>query len=71
VCPLAGSCPSRGRRYEPLRKQSAFEGSFRQRRALALRAVAAGEQPTDGVALVSLERDGLVVLTDGVASLPA
>jgi A/G-specific adenine glycosylase len=71
VCPLADGCPSRGRRYEPLRKQSRFEGSFRQRRAQVLRAVAAGEQPTDGDALVSLERDGLVVLTDGVASLPA
>jgi A/G-specific adenine glycosylase len=71
VCPLADGCPSRGRRYEPLRKQSRFDGSFRQRRAQALRAVAAGEQPTDGDALVSLERDGLVVLTDGVASLPA
>jgi A/G-specific adenine glycosylase len=69
-CPLAGCCPSRGRRYEPLRKQSPFEGSFRQRRARVLRAVAAGEQPTDGDALVSLARDGLVVLTDGVASLP-
>jgi A/G-specific adenine glycosylase len=71
LCPLADGCPSRGRRYEPLRKQSAFEGSFRQRRAHVLRAVAAGEQPTDGDALVSLERDGLVVLRDGVASLPA
>jgi len=70
-CPLAAQCPSRGRRYEPLRKQSRFEGSFRQRRALALRAVAAGEQPSDGDALVSLARDGLVVLNDGVASLPA
>jgi A/G-specific adenine glycosylase len=69
-CPLAEGCPSRGSRYEPLRKQSAFEGSFRQRRALALRAVAAGEQPADGDALVSLERDGLVVLRDGAASLP-
>jgi A/G-specific adenine glycosylase len=71
ICPLAGGCPARGRRYEPLRKQSAFEGSFRQRRAQVLRAVAAGEQPTDGDALVSLERDGLVVLREGVASLPA
>ena len=70
-CPLARGCPSRGRRYEPARKQSRFEGSFRQRRARALRAVAAGEQPTDGDALVSLARDGLVVLCDGVASLPA
>ena len=70
-CPLAVRCPSRGSRYEPLRKQSRFEGSFRQRRAAALRAVAAGEQPSDGDALVALERDGLVVLNDGVASLPS
>jgi A/G-specific adenine glycosylase len=70
-CPLAQACPSRGRRYEPLRKQGAFEGSFRQRRARALRAVADGEQPTDGDALVSLAGDGLVVLEEGVASLPA
>jgi A/G-specific adenine glycosylase len=69
-CPLAHACPSRGQRYEPLRKQSRFEGSFRQRRANALRAVAAGEQPSDGDALVSLARDGLVELRDGVASLP-
>ena len=71
ACPLAACCPSRGRRYEPLRKQSTFEGSFRQRRANALRAVAAGEQPLDGDALVALERDGLVVLRDGRAALPA
>jgi A/G-specific adenine glycosylase len=70
-CPLSAACPSRGQRYEPLRKQSAFEGSFRQRRSLALRAVAAGGQPSDGDALVSLARDGLVVLRDGLASLPA
>jgi A/G-specific adenine glycosylase len=69
-CPLASACPSRGSRYEPLRKQSRFEGSFRQRRATALRAVAAGEQPTDGDAVISLERDGLVVVTDGIAALP-
>jgi A/G-specific adenine glycosylase len=71
ACPLAAGCPSHGQRYEPQRKQSKFEGSFRQRRANALRAVAAGEQPVDGDALVSLERDGLVVLSGGVASLPA
>jgi A/G-specific adenine glycosylase len=70
-CPLAEACPSRGRRYEPLRKQSRFEGSFRQRRALALRAVAAGEQPGDREALDALARDGLVVLADGIAALPA
>ena len=40
TCPLAGRCPSRGRRYEPLRKQSRFEGSFRQRRARTLTLVA-------------------------------
>jgi A/G-specific adenine glycosylase len=70
ACPLAAGCPSRGRRYEPARKQSRFEGSFRQRRAAALRAVAAGEQPTDGEALASLARDGLVVLNDDSARLP-
>jgi A/G-specific adenine glycosylase len=70
TCPLAARCPSRGSRYEPLRKQSAFEGSFRQRRALTLRAVAAGRQPADGDALVSLARDGLVALREGFASLP-
>ncbi len=71
VCPLAEACPARGSRYAPLRKQSRFEGSFRERRAVALRAVASGEQPRDGEALVALERDGLVVLRDGIASLPA
>jgi A/G-specific adenine glycosylase len=71
ACPLATACPSRGRRFEPLRKQSRFEGSFRQRRAAALRAVAAGGQPPDDEALRSLARDGLVVLHEGRAALPA
>ena len=70
ICPLEEECPSRGRRYEPLRKQSRFEGSFRQRRALALRAVAAGEQPDDSAAVASLARDGLVELRSGLAALP-
>jgi A/G-specific adenine glycosylase len=70
ACPLAAACPSRGRRYEPARKQSRFEGSFRQRRAAALRAVAAGAQPEDGDAVASLARDGLVVVSAGVVSLP-
>ena len=39
-CPLAADCPSRGRRFQPLRKQGPFEGSFRQRRAATLRLVA-------------------------------
>jgi A/G-specific adenine glycosylase len=71
ACPLAGACPSRGRRYEPLRKQGAFEGSFRQRRSLALRAVLAGEQPGDAEAVASLARDGLVLVEGDRVSLPA
>jgi len=71
ACPIASHCPSRGSRFEPVRKQGRFEGSFRQRRALALRSVAAGGQPGDEEALLSLARDGLVELREGVASLPA
>jgi A/G-specific adenine glycosylase len=71
ACPLAELCPSRGRRYEPLRRQSPFEGSFRQRRSRALRAITAGEAVDDADAVAALERDGLVVVRDGVASLPA
>jgi A/G-specific adenine glycosylase len=73
-CPLAERCPSRGRRFEPLRRQGPFEGSFRQRRAETLRRVAAGESAAgelDGEALAALARDGLVRLEDGLASLPA
>ncbi len=71
VCPLADGCPSRGRRYEPLRKQSRFEGSFRQRRAETLRVIAAGGTATDADAVVSLARDGLVAIgVDGAAALP-
>jgi A/G-specific adenine glycosylase len=69
-CPLALACPSRGLRYKPLRKQSRFEGSFRQRRANALRLVAEGEQPDDPDAVASLARDGLVVTSAGRVSLP-
>ena len=72
-CPLAPGCPSRGRRYEPLRKQSRFEGSFRQRRARTLRLVAAGERTLGGLdreAVESLERDGLVQVAGGVVGLP-
>ena len=65
ACPLAELCPSRGRRYEPLRRQSRFEGSFRQRRATALRAAAAGRRPRDDEAVAALVRDGLLT-DDGV-----
>jgi A/G-specific adenine glycosylase len=74
VCPLAEHCPSRGRRYEPERKQSAFEGSFRQRRAETLRLVAAETQRAgdlDADAVASLARDGLVRLDGETVSLPA
>jgi A/G-specific adenine glycosylase len=59
-CPLADSCPSRGLRYEPARKQGRFEGSFRQRRGLALRALLDGVDPEDDEAVAALARDGLV-----------
>jgi A/G-specific adenine glycosylase len=74
VCPLAPCCPSRGRTYAPLRRQSRFEGSLRQRRARLLRAIAtAGRLPegeADAEALVSLVRDGLADVSDGEARLP-
>jgi A/G-specific adenine glycosylase len=70
VCPVANACPSRGRRFEPLRRQGRFEGSFRQRRAAVLREVVAGSQPTDGEAVASLARDGLVRLEGELVSLP-
>lgn len=73
-CPLAEACPSRGRRYEPLRKQGPFEGSFRQRRAVTLRLVAASARPLaelDPDAVRSLARDGLVLVAEDTVSLPA
>jgi A/G-specific adenine glycosylase len=74
VCPLATQCPSRGSRYEPLRKQSRFEGSFRQRRARTLRLVAEQERPLaelDGDAVASLARDGLVQVEADIVALPS
>jgi A/G-specific adenine glycosylase len=73
ACPLAEECPSRGRRYKPLRKQGTFEGSFRQRRARTLTLVA--ERPRrrgslDLEALESLAADGLVQVRRGLVSLP-
>jgi A/G-specific adenine glycosylase len=73
ACPLARGCPSRGMRFEPLRKQGPFEGSFRQRRAAMLRLVAEGGRPAaelDGDVVASLARDGLVSVDDGTVSLP-
>ena len=74
ACPLASGCPSRGRTYAPLRRQTRFEGSFRQRRARLLREIAAAdglpEAGCDAEALVSLVRDGLAEISDGEARLP-
>ncbi len=73
ACPLADECPSRGRRYEPLRKQSAFEGSFRQRRAAVLRLVAEAPRRLDELddeAVRALSRDGLVRIEAGLVALP-
>ena len=73
TCPLAGVCPSRGTRDEPARKQAPFEGSFRQRRAAALRQVVGAALPLDKLdpeAVRSLERDGLVEITGELVRLP-
>ena len=73
VCPLAGGCPSRGHRFEPLRKQGAFEGSFRQKRSRTLQLVAAQPRSADQLdheVVESLLRDGLVE-REGAARTPA
>jgi A/G-specific adenine glycosylase len=73
ICPLAEHCPSRGRRYEPLQRQGAFEGSFRQRRAETLRTVAAAERrlsELDPEIVRSLADDGLVTMSGDLVSLP-
>jgi A/G-specific adenine glycosylase len=72
-CPLADRCPSRGIREQPERKQGPFEGSFRQRRAAALRLVSQAPRPRDLLdreAVRSLEQDGLVVIRAGVVAMP-
>lgn len=75
VCPLQAVCPSRGIRDEAARKQSRFDGSFRQRRATTLRLVAASATPRsalDREAVDALAKDGLVVvLGDGTVALPS
>jgi A/G-specific adenine glycosylase len=73
ICPLAADCPSRGRSYEPLRKQSRFEGSFRQRRARTLRLVSERDRRLENLdrdAVQSLVRDGLVHVEADVVALP-
>jgi A/G-specific adenine glycosylase len=73
ACPLESHCPSRGSRYAPLRRQGPFEGSFRQRRADLLRAVARKDRrldELDGEAVAALARDGLVEISGGLVRLP-
>ena len=73
TCPLAAECPSQGVREEPARRQGPFEGSFRQRRGVMLRVVSESSRrlaELDGEAVLSLERDGLVVVAEGVVTLP-
>jgi A/G-specific adenine glycosylase len=73
VCPLSAKCPARGRRYPALRKQSRFEGSFRQRRARTLSLVAERPRRRTGLdeeATESLAADGLVQVRGGLVSLP-
>jgi A/G-specific adenine glycosylase len=73
-CPLTDKCPARGIREEPARKQGPFEGSFRQRRAVTLRAVAESTRALgelDDEAVRSLERDGLVVVEERIVALPS
>jgi A/G-specific adenine glycosylase len=73
-CPLATACPSRGQRFKPVRKQGRFDGSFRQRRARALRLVAERPRPLhelDAEAVRALQRDELVLLENELVRLPA
>jgi len=73
ACPLAEECPSRGKRFQPTRKQAPYEGSFRQRRARTLRLVSARERPRaqlDDEAVTALAGDGLVEVEDGFVRLP-
>jgi hypothetical protein len=60
--------------FAPLRKQSPFEGSFRQRRSAVLRRlVASGPLAVgelDGEALQALVADGLARVEAGTATLP-
>ena len=73
VCPLAADCRSRGLRHAPVRRQTRFEGSFRQRRAELLRLVA--ERPResaglDATVVESLLKDGLVARDGSLVTLP-
>jgi A/G-specific adenine glycosylase len=74
LCPLSAACPSRGMTFAPLRRQSAFEGSFRQRRGRLLKRLAADGpvelSDVDRQALEGLVGDGLAIVEGGSARLP-
>jgi A/G-specific adenine glycosylase len=78
TCPLASACLSRGVRDAAARKQSPFEGSFRQRRAAVLRTVAAASRGGEGMETAGLDeavvgslvRDGLVSVDGDRVRLP-
>jgi A/G-specific adenine glycosylase len=74
ICPLADGCPSRGTTFAPTRRQSAFEGSFRQRRSRLLKRLSAeGSLPVaevDREALNALVSDGLAAVRGEAAGLP-
>jgi A/G-specific adenine glycosylase len=75
LCPLAAGCPSAGMTFAPLRKQSPFEGSFRQRRSAVLKRLVASQcldvaELDDREALDALVADGLAEVAGGVATLP-
>ncbi|MEO9175747.1 MAG: A/G-specific adenine glycosylase [Gaiellales bacterium] len=72
-CPLSARCPSRGMRFEPARKQGPFAGSNRARRAALVRELHAGPQDVrlyDPAIVEGLQRDGLLVIRDGLVALP-
>src|SRR4051794_12423755 len=74
ACPLAAGCPSRGRRFEPERRQGPFQGSLLQLRAQLLRGLPAGPRPRreyDPGVVATLLHDGLVTIAGpGLLTLP-
>ena len=74
VCPLSSACPSRGMTFAPIRRQKAFEGSFRQRRSSLLKKLSDGDMNLDALdrpALDALVDDGLAVVDGDRARLPS
>ena len=74
-CPLRRRCATRGVRPDETRsRQAPFAGSFRQRRGAVLARLRIADTPAgelDADALASLVADGLAVVEDGRAALPA